>query len=74
MPSITIRWGSNLIEEKERPVCTAEFKTQAELVAYLEGVDDSSGWMDYEVVEEEDDLWDNEPPIAEDLSNTPITP
>lgn len=54
MPSVTIRWGSNSIEEKERSVTTADFKTQAEVDAYLAGIDDMDGWADYEVMEEED--------------------
>lgn len=54
MFSVTIRWGSNSIPEKERYIQTIEFQTQAELDAYLQGVDDMDGWADYEVVEDED--------------------
>lgn len=45
------------------------FATQAELDAYLEGVDDMDGWMEYvitelngEVVDEDDDIYDEEEP------------
>ena len=70
MPSVTIRWGSNAIQENERPVCLAEFNTQVELDAYLEGVDDASGWMDYEIMEDEE----KDKPEPANLSDTPITP
>jgi hypothetical protein len=53
MFSVTIRWGKYGPED-ERLVTTAEFKTQAELVAYMEGIDDMDGWADYNVIEDED--------------------
>jgi len=54
MVSVKIRWGSNSIPEKERFVQTVEFQTQAELDAYLQGVDDMFGWADYNIIEDED--------------------
>ena len=47
--SVRILWGSSP-EPGDKPVLY-EFDTEAELTAFLEGVDESNGWMDYEVVE-----------------------
>jgi len=55
MFSVTIMWGSNSIPEEERFVCTAEFRTQAELDAYLQGIDDMDGWAGYTIIEDEDE-------------------
>ena len=68
--SVSIRWGSNTIPENERPICQYVFKTQAELDAYLQGVDDGNGWMDYEIIEDEE----KSKPEPAPLSETPITP
>lgn len=50
MPSATIKWG-NSFPEGEEPTTTVEFETQAELEAYLQGLGDGVGWMDYDIVE-----------------------
>lgn len=70
MPSVTIKWGK-FFPEEERPVTIAEFETQAELDAYMEGIDDMDGWMDYTIIEDEEN---NVGPVADTLSNVPITP
>lgn len=45
---VTIAWGGEKqIESKY------SFATEAELTAFLYGVDESSGWMDYEILDEE---------------------
>lgn len=71
MRSVIIMWGSNSIPEKERFVQTVEFQTQEELDAYLQGVDDMDGWMDYTIIEDEEN---NIGLVADNLSNVPITP
>jgi hypothetical protein len=48
MHSVTIDWGT----DKEVRT-TKKFNTQAELDAYMEGIDDMIGWYRYEVVEED---------------------
>jgi hypothetical protein len=45
-----IRWGTD--SEARETLCEYKFKTQAELEAFLRGVDEASGWSDYELVEE----------------------
>lgn len=47
MFSVQISWGSS---EPTEPF-TYEFSTQAALDAFLYGVDEASGWMDYRIVE-----------------------
>jgi hypothetical protein len=49
MFSVQISWGSS---EPSEP-CTYEFKTAAERDAFLYGVDEASGWMDYTIISEE---------------------
>lgn len=46
---ITIRWGMN--SSKQKPT-TYEFATQAELTAFMLGVEECHGWREYEVIEE----------------------
>jgi|6_EtaG_2_1085325.scaffolds.fasta_scaffold10124_9 hypothetical protein len=43
---LKIKWGVGGSVESEYI-----FKTEAEVVAFLLGVDESSGWLDYEIVE-----------------------
>ena len=52
---LKIRWGEIQTRE-ETPVCEYIFKTEAEQKAFLQGVDESSGWLDYEIVEELKDV------------------
>ena len=47
----TIAFGSSE-EAREQTKDTYEFSTQAELDAFMLGVDAASGWMDYEVCED----------------------
>ena len=46
---VSILWGSS--PDPDNGPSEYEFKTAAELSAFLLGVEESSGWMDYEVVE-----------------------
>lgn len=48
---VKIRWGSGGIGNTEE----YEFGTLAELNAFLKGVDASSGWLDYEQCDPDDD-------------------
>ena len=54
MKTVTIMWGGSSIPEEKRFVQTVEYQTQAELDAYLQGVDDMDGWADYTIIEDED--------------------
>jgi len=47
-----IRWGSDSSDDQEPSVYS--YATQAELDAFLEGVDAANGWLDYELIEEEE--------------------
>lgn len=51
--SVSILWGQNP-ELDEREPQTYSFGTEAELDAFLEGVDAMDGWMDYQIVEEDE--------------------
>lgn len=51
MFKISILWGS-APEPEDTPI-TYEFATKGELTAFLDGVEAASGWLDYEIVEEE---------------------
>lgn len=52
--SVTIRWGSReTILENQDAKSVYRFKTQGELDAFMRGVDEASGWSDYEKVEED---------------------
>lgn len=52
---VRIRWGSAATrEENPDGVCEYEFDTKAELDAFHKGVDESSGWSEYEVVDDFD--------------------
>jgi len=66
MPSVTIRWGSTALADEE-PTNTISFPTQAELDAYLKGVNDMDGWLYYEVLEEDktNSLFEKLTPILE---------
>jgi hypothetical protein len=52
---VKIRWGSGQTrEENPDTVSTYEFGTEAERDAFTLGVDEASGWLDYEVVEDDE--------------------
>ena len=50
--SVTILWGSTP-EPDDTPV-TYEFPTQAEMDAFMAGVEAANGWLDYEIIEGEE--------------------
>jgi len=50
--TVTIHWGSESTRNENEP-CSYEFDTEAELNAFLLGVDESTGYMDYEILGEE---------------------
>lgn len=60
---VRIRWGSSstreeVYEEEGTPPSIYSFYTEAELAAFLDGVEEAIGWLDYEIVddyEENDD-------------------
>ena len=49
--AVRVRWGStgtqNETYKRSRDGDDYEFDTEAELIAFLEGVEASNGWMDY---------------------------
>ena len=55
MPSVKIRWGGiNTREEvynEDHPYDEYEFETEAEVNAFLQGVDAMDGWTDWEQVD-----------------------
>ena len=54
MFTVHIRWGSSE-ETQDANSSTYTFETEAELVAFTLGVDQASGWMDYEQIDEGDE-------------------
>ena len=44
-----LKWGET--REENPRACEYIFKTEAEQKAFLQGVDESSGYLDYEIVE-----------------------
>ena len=55
--SVKILWGSKTsmaVDGDGRESIDYEFDTTAELSAFLHGVDEANGWLDYELVEEEE--------------------
>jgi hypothetical protein len=48
---LKIKWGESQTREENPRPCEYIFKTEAEQKAFLQGVDESSGWLDYEIVE-----------------------
>mgnify|MGYP003135119510 FL=1 len=54
MKKITIIWGTETAKGIDKPIenytkKTYQFETQAELNAFLKGVDEGNGWLEYEV-------------------------
>jgi len=62
MNTVTIQWGT-VASREGNPPKTYEFNTQAELNAFLFGISEMDGWMEYqivdpdEVVPEDDDFF-----------------
>ena len=48
--TVKILWGSNPILDERDPI-EYGFDTPEELAAFLKGVDEANGWMDYDIVE-----------------------
>lgn len=46
MIKVWIAWGNDRDTQKETVTCY-EFKTRIELEAFMKGVEEASGWMDY---------------------------
>jgi hypothetical protein len=56
MITIRIHWGSESTRQETPTVCcTYQFRTQEEMDAFMSGVEEAIGWMDYLVVEEEEE-------------------
>lgn len=51
---VKIVWGSASTREENPDPSTYSFDTKAELVAFLEGVEEACGWSEYEIVEDEE--------------------
>lgn len=55
-----IKWGDPLtrkeIYNEENLYDTYTFETKDELNAFLCGVDEAMGWLDYEIIEDEDEV------------------
>lgn len=51
MPKVTILWGG--APEPGDKAKTYEFETQAELDAFMKGVEEMDGWMGWEYAEED---------------------
>lgn len=49
--SVKIRWGSETYREEADSVSEYEFDSQQELDAFLLGVEEANGYLDYEIVE-----------------------
>ena len=60
---VKIRFGSNDVPKEDRPVSNYEFSTEQ---AYLDGVRDMDGWLDYDDNPDEDEDDDGEKEDAED--------
>ena len=50
---IKIIWGG-VIAIEERPICNYEFSTQQEMDAFIEGMNESEGWEDWDIITEDD--------------------
>lgn len=59
MPAVKILWGSQPQLNETKPV-EYEFDTPEELEAFLKGVDEASGWLDYDIINEDDDRCPND--------------
>jgi hypothetical protein len=56
MEKVSIMWGSQSHRRRHEndEAHEYEFATKAEVNAFLKGVDESNGYMDYEIVEDEE--------------------
>ena len=55
---VTIIWGTEAVRGIEKPIkgytkIKYKFNTENELDAFIKGVDEGNGWLEYEVQEEE---------------------
>jgi hypothetical protein len=57
--SITILWGATPELDGRRPQ-TYQFDTEIELNAFIKGVEEASGWLEYEIIDEDDPDDENE--------------
>jgi hypothetical protein len=48
---VKIFWGTDPATNDGKP-CHYSFKTEAELDAFLLGVDEAAGWLEYEIIED----------------------
>ena len=48
---VEIEWGTESTRAENDTRTRKEFSTQAELDAYLEGVDDMDGWSEWNIVD-----------------------
>lgn len=56
---VRIVWGSASIRDTQEP-CEYEFTTLDELSAFLHGVDEANGWLDYDQIDPNPDgTWPN---------------
>tara|TARA_R100000734_G_C3204362_1_gene21976 strand:- start:1 stop:204 length:204 start_codon:yes stop_codon:yes gene_type:complete len=56
MKKIRIIWGTEAVRKTEKPIKgytdkTYTFKTDDELNAFLEGVSEGNGWLEYQTLE-----------------------
>jgi len=57
---VKIKWGSEATRQEvyakmNLPPSEYEFATEGEAEAFLDGIEEAMGWVDYEVVEEEEE-------------------
>jgi len=49
VPSVTIAWGERNYQN-DNPITTFRFNTEKELDAFLQGVNEANGWLDYATI------------------------
>jgi len=52
---VTIIWGTEAVRGIEKPIkdytkIKYKFNTESELEAFIKGVDEGNGWLEYEVI------------------------
>ena len=58
---VTIVWGTEAVRGIEKPIkgytkIKYKFNTERELDAFIKGVDEGNGWLEYEVIDELESL------------------
>ena len=58
---VTIVWGTEAVRGIEKPIegytkIKYKFNTESELDAFIKGVDEGNGWLEYEVIDELESL------------------